>query len=133
MALFQRKNEEKYKNLTIIYLILVTIQEPERKQQRSWSLLINSATTTNGGKIQISQIQNFDNKSFYSLLQSNWNTSMVSCRCFCFYLSNNSFVIFEYYVCVWDSHTILALSIFTKYYAIISISKGSKTLFSSYL
>ena len=35
MALFQRKNEEKYKNLTIIYLILVTIQEPERKQQRS--------------------------------------------------------------------------------------------------
>ena len=31
MALFQRKNEEKYKNLTIIYLILVTIQEPERK------------------------------------------------------------------------------------------------------
>ena len=60
MALFQCKNEEKYKNLTIIYLILVTIQEPEREQQRSSSLLINSATTTNGGKFQISQIQNFD-------------------------------------------------------------------------
>ena len=60
MALFYRKSKEKYKNLTIIYLILVTIQEPERKQQRSWSLLINSATTTNGGKIQTSQIQNFE-------------------------------------------------------------------------